>query len=345
MRSTLGLAALFLLAACSAGPSARPEPAAVGAAAPTSPSRLEHVRLAYGAPSGGFATPWMAKDAGLFERYGLDVEIVYISSSPTMLQSMLAGELQFGELAAPASMNAYLESGEVVWITGAVNRPILYVVGLPEIQRLEDLRGRAVGVTRLGTTTHTFMKLALRSVGLDAERDVQILQTGGTPETLAALQTGRIAAGVTGPPTHLQAVQAGMRIVADLADLGIAWPFGGSITTKSYIASHPETVRGYVKAYTEAIYLLRTDRERSIAVLQKGGQVDDPQVAEQAWEAFRDRYTLPPYPDVTAMEAVVQEELAATNPKAAEIPPTAYFDDRFVRELDESGFVRGLGAR
>jgi ABC-type nitrate/sulfonate/bicarbonate transport system substrate-binding protein len=74
----------------------------------------------------------------------------------------------------------------------------------------------------------------------------------------------------------LQALEAGMRIVADLADLGIAWPFGGSITTKSYIASHPETVRGYVKAYTEAVYLLRTDRERSIAVLQKGGQVDDP---------------------------------------------------------------------
>jgi hypothetical protein len=80
-------------------------------------------------------------------------------------------------------------------------------------------------------------------------------------------------------------------------------------------------------------------------VLQKGGQVDDPRVAEQTWDAFRDHYTLPPYPDATAMEAVVREELAVTHPKAAEIPPTAYFDDRFVRELDENGFVRGLLAR
>ena len=85
--------------------------------------------------------------------------------------------------------------------------------------------------------------------------------------------------------------------------------------------------------------------EEPIAVLQKGGRFDDRRVAEQTWDAFRDRYTLPPYPDVTAMEAVVQEELAATNPKAAEIPPTAYFDDRFVRELDENGFVRALLAR
>jgi len=350
------LVALVLLVGCavdSAGSGSRaaaPAPPAAGAdlaapnalPAPTAPPALQRVRVAYAAPSGSFAAPWVAKEAGLFEKYGLDAELTYIASGPTMNQAMLAGELQFGELAAPSSMNAFLEGGEIVWITGAVSRPVLMMVAPPAIQRVQDLRGRPVGVTRLGTTTHTFMKLALRNAGLDPENDVQVLQSGGVPETVAGLQTGRIYAGVTGPPSVFLTLQAGMHVLVSFAELGIPWPFGGTVATRSYIAAQPETVRAYVKAYTEAIHLLRTDREQSVRVMAKYGDLADPTVAEQTWESFRPYYNLPPRPEAAAMETVVQEELAAINPKANDVPPEAYYDDRFVRELEDSGFVRQL---
>jgi NitT/TauT family transport system substrate-binding protein len=346
----IGILVVASLLACAPAapraPGAEPGARAPGAApAASAPPRLERVRIAYATPSGAFAAPWMAKEAGLFEQYGLDAELTYVASGPTLLSSMLAGELDFGELAAPSSMNAYLESGEVVWITSAVNRPVLFLLAPPEIARPEDLRGRPVGVTRLGTTTHTFMRLALQHAGLDPERDVQILQTGGVPETIAALQAGRISAAVSGPPSHLRALQGGMHILSDLAALGIPWPFGGSIATRSAIAAHPERVQNYVKAYTEALHLLRTDRERAVEVIASYSQITDRAIAEQTWELFRPYYTLPPYPDPAAMEVVVREELAAINPKAWEVPPQAFYDDRFVRALDESGFVRALAGR
>jgi ABC-type nitrate/sulfonate/bicarbonate transport system substrate-binding protein len=346
MRFALWTAALVLSIACSAQPATPGRSSAGGerAASPPASRPLERVRVAYGAPSAAFAAPWLAKDAGLFDKYGLDAELTYIASGPTLLQSMIAGEIDFGELAAPSSMNAFLEGGEVVWITEAVNRPVLLLIARPEIARFEDLRGRPVGVTRIGTTTHTFMKIALRNVGMDPEADVQILQTGGTPETVAALETGRIFGAVSGPPNHLRALEAGMRVLVDLAELGIPWPFAGTITTKRYIAAHPDAVQGYVKAYAEALHLLRTDRERSVAVIMKYAELTDRGIAEQSWEMFRPYYAALPYPDAAAMQAAVDEELAATNPRAREVPPQAYYDDRFVRELEESGFARQLHA-
>jgi len=257
---------------------------------------------------------------------------------------MVAGEIDFGELAAPASMHAYIEGADVVWIAVAVNTPISFIIGTPEITRVEDLRGKTVGVTRIGTASQTFMNMALRAAGLDPERDVQVFQTGGTPETRGALVTGRIAAAALGP-SYLLVPQDGIRVVADVAALGIPWPYGGAITTRRQIAARPERVRTYVQAYTAAVARLRADPELGIAVLMKYGDVPDRAIAAQQWEMFAPHYAFPPYPQRAAMEAVVREELAPTNPRALEIPPQDFYYDRFLRELDESGFVRQLSGR
>jgi NitT/TauT family transport system substrate-binding protein len=350
------LAVALLVAACAPGPVAGPAASrgddastAIGGAPATSPPAeaaraLERVRVGYATPTGAFAAPWAAKEAGLCEQYGLDCELTYVASGPTLIQATVAGELDFGELAAPASMHAYVEGADVVWITGAVNVPISFIIAAPEIMRVEDLRGRTVGVTRIGTTTHTFMNVALRAAGLDPERDVQVFQTGGTPETRGALASGRIAAAALGP-SYLLLPQDGIHVVADVAGLGIPWPYGGAISTRRQIAERPERVRRYVQAYTAAVARLRADPELAIAVLMRYGEVADRAIAAQQWAMFVPHFTLPPYPQRAAMEAAVSEELAATSPRALEIPPQEFYDDRFVRELDESGFVRGLGGR
>jgi ABC-type nitrate/sulfonate/bicarbonate transport system substrate-binding protein len=348
MRVVLCLVAMIVLLACSppaaaparSGPGAPPTAGSAPAAPAAAPPALDRVHIAYATPSGGFAAPWMAKEAGLFEKYGLDAEVSYIASGPTMVQALIAGEVQFGEIGAPSSMSAYVESGEVVWITGTQNRPVLFVLAIPEITRLEDLRGRPVGVTRIGTTTHTMMKIVLRQVGLDAERDVQMLQTGGVPETVAALASGGIHAAILGPPSHFRALNQGLHVLLSLAESGIPWPLGGTVTTRSHIAAHRERVRNYLKAYVEAVHLLRTDRERAIDVIAQYTNLADRAIAEQTWEIYRNYYSMPPYPERAAMEAVAREELGNMNPKAREVPPEDFYDDSILRELEQSGFVR-----
>jgi ABC-type nitrate/sulfonate/bicarbonate transport system substrate-binding protein len=351
MAVRLGLALLLAVVACSPAPAAPAAAPAVGGATPAAaaataaaPSR-EHVMVAYVAPAAVFAAPWMSKEAGLFERYGLDAEVGYVASGPTMLKAMLAGEVQFGELAAPSSMSAYVEGGDVVWITGAVNRPVLYVIAAPGVGRLEDLRGRPVGISRVGTTTHTMMKIVLRSAGLDAERDVQLVQAGGAPELVAALGSGHVDAAILGPPSHLVSLQQGMHELLRIHETGIRWPMGGSVTTRGYLGAHPEVVRNYLRAYVEAIQILRTDRERAVDVIAKYADTPDRTLAEQSWEAFHDYYTQPPYPEREAMAAVVREELGNTNPRAYDIPPEEFYDDRPLRELEQSGLIQQVMAR
>jgi NitT/TauT family transport system substrate-binding protein len=359
MRRALVLTMLACLTACSAGGAAPPgrdtagataglpmtSPTSPAASAPASPAPLDRIQVAYAVASAGFAVPLMAKEAGLFERYGLDAEVSYIASGPTMIQSLLAGEVQFGEIAAPASMNAYVEGGHVVWITSARNRPLFYLVARPEVQTVEDLRGKPLGVTRIGTTTHTFMRLVVQRAGMDPERDVQMLQTGGIPETVGAMVTGRISAALVTPPSHVIPVREGMHVILDLSKMDFIWAFAGSVTTRRHIASHPDRVRRYLMAYAEALHLLRTDRERAIDVIGKITVASDRASAEQAWEIFGPEFQYPPFPERAAMEAVVREELAHVNPRARDVPPEDFYDDRILRDLESEGFFTQVTIR
>jgi NitT/TauT family transport system substrate-binding protein len=359
MQRALVLVALACLTACSTGspmPPARDAtgapagPAASGPAgqavvAPAKPAALDRIQVAYAVASAGFAVPTMAKQAGLFEKYGLDAEVTYIASGPTMIQSLLAGELNFGELAAPSSMNAYVEGGDVVWITSARNRPLFYLVARPEIQTVEDLRGKPLGVTRIGTTTHTFMKLVVQRAGMDPERDVQMLQTGGIPETVGAMVSGRIAAALVTPPSHVIPVREGMHVIQDLSKMDFIWAFAGSVATRRHITSNPDRVRRYLMAYTEALHLLRTDRERAIDVMGKIAEASDRASTEQAWEILGPEFQFPPFPERAAMEAVVREELAHVNPRARDIPREDFYDDRILRDLEREGFFTQVVSR
>jgi len=358
MRLTWLTVLALLLAACGT-PGAPPASAPGGAGgsptagmpqatraqgAPAAPPR-ERIQVAYGAVTGVYASTFMAKDSGLFEQYGLDAELQMIPSGPTMVQGMLAGEIQFLETSAPAPMAAVLEGGDTVWITCPLDRPILLMAAAPDVGGLEDLRGRTVGANRVGTLTYQLTRLALRTAGLEVNRDVTVQQVGGQPELVAAMVSGQVAAGLLAPPAHLQATRAGLHVIANVADLGILWPSAGAVSTRRQIDEQPERVRRYVQAYTEGLYRFRADRERGIDVLMKYAQIDDRAIAAETYDLLRERFIAPPYPNRASFELVVQEDLAPTNPRAREIPVESYYDDRFLRELDQAGFLRELDGR
>jgi ABC-type nitrate/sulfonate/bicarbonate transport system substrate-binding protein len=336
----------LLLAACGAPARGGGAPAAAPAAsAPVATPALDRIRVAYGAVTGVYATTFMAKESGLFAQYGLDADLQVIPSGPTLVQTMLAGETDFAETAAPAPMAAVLEGADTIWVTSALDRPILLMVATSDVRRLEDLRGRTIGSNRVGTITFQLTGVALRLAGLEVNRDVTLQQIGGQPEVVAALASGQVAGGLLAPPAHLQAVQAGLHVVTNLADLGILWPQAGALTTRRQNTERPERVRNYVKAYTEALYRLRTDRERAIDVLMQYARIEDRATAGETYDFMRDYFVIPPYPNPAAFEVVVQEDLVPSNPRARDVPIQSYYDDTFLRDLEQTGFFRELDAR
>jgi ABC-type nitrate/sulfonate/bicarbonate transport system substrate-binding protein len=242
-------------------------------------------------------------------------------------------------------MAAVLEGADTIWVTGALDRPILLMVATPDVRRLEDLRGRTIGSNRVGTLTYEMTGLALRLAGLEMNRDVTVQQIGGQPEVVAALASGQVVGGLLAPPAHLQAVQAGLHVVANLAEMGILWPQAGALTTRRQNAERPERVRNYVRAYTEAVYRLRVDRERAIDVLMQYARIDDRATAGETYDFMRGSFVIPPYPNPAAFEVVVQEDLVPSNPRARDVPVQSYYDDAFLRDLEQGGFFRELDAR
>src|SRR5581483_3123008 len=235
---------------------AAPGPAA-GATAGASEPELLPIRVGYAAPSASFAMVWIAQDAGLYTKYGLRAEVVNLG--PNGAAPLIGGDVDVVQVAGPSVFAANLEGGDTIWILVPLSRPVLYLLARPEITRGEELRDRAVGVSARGTFTDQFMRLALRRFGLEADRDVTVLATGGPPESVAAASTGRVAAIIAGPPSNRRAQEAGLHTLLDLSTLDVAYPSAGVATTRRVLRERPEMLRRFARAYVEATYVFRNN--------------------------------------------------------------------------------------
>jgi NitT/TauT family transport system substrate-binding protein len=216
------------------------------------------------------------------------------------------------------------------------------VVVRPEIVRPEDLRGKAIGISRLGTSIDTAARVALRHFGLEPEREVAIVQVGSMQNMLGALESGRVQAAIMSYPTVTQARKLRFRELLDVGALGIAYASTGVATRRSYVAAHPDVTRRYLQAILAAIHRLRADRAFALEVLGKYLSTDEADVLQDTYDVYLLKYMDPvPYPDERSIQGVL-DELVAENPRAAEARPRDFFDDQLMRELDESGYIRGL---
>jgi NitT/TauT family transport system substrate-binding protein len=340
----LALAGL-LLAGCAPGagpPAAPPAPAAaVGAAAPVVEAvEPLPIHIGYAAPSASFAPVWIAQDAGLYAKHGLRADVVNLG--PNGAAPLIGGDVDVVQVAGPSVFAANLEGGDTLWILVPLNRSVLYLMARPEIARGEDLRDRAVGVSARGTYTDQFMRLGLRRFGLEADRDVTVLATGGPPESVAATTTGRVAAMIAGPPANLRAQEAGLHTILDLSTLDVAYPAAGVATTRKVLRERYETLRRFARAYVEAIYLFRTDAALAQEVIGRYTATTSTTDLAESYRAFRDLTELVPTPRLEAMQTAL-DLMSADLPRAREADPHDFYDDSLVRELESSGFIAGLG--
>jgi NitT/TauT family transport system substrate-binding protein len=313
-------------------------PSACVAAEKTSPG-LQRVNVAYSSISGNNAPLWVTQEKGFFRKYGLDVQAILIESGTTAVQSLISGEISFAHMAGAAVMQSNLRGADTVMIAGVVNTLIFQLYTDKSISRPDQLKGKAVGVTRFGSSTDFAMRYALDRYGLEPGKDVTILQLGNVPAILSALEAGKLQGAMLSPPTTLRAKKAGFPVLADLQMLGLEYQHTGIATTRSLIKSRPELVRNFMKAYVEGIHYAKTHRKESLEILAKYLRTDDKDVLEETYESIM--LTLvpeKPYPTLKGIQIMLRE-LGAKDPAARSAKPEQFVDLTFVKELDGSGFV------
>lgn len=291
------------------------------------------VRINWTAVTGAQSGMFMAKQEGLFKKNGLDVELLHIPSSSRAIQAILAGEITFSFMDGSNAAQANLKGANLALVAGATNRQVFSLMAKPEIKKIVDLRGKKIGITRVGSSTHTSALYALGSAGLKPV-DYQILPLVEVPNIYTALAAGQIDAGVMSPPTNARAKKAGFVELMNIAKEGPEFVSVAVGTSRSYIKANEDIVRRVVRSYAEGVQIFKTNRTAALRMIQNQLKVKEPEIQEDTYNQFREYLEYPPYVSRKGMEAVLAE-IAEKDPAAKNAKPEDFFDMRFVAELDK----------
>ena len=303
--------------------------------------KLTKFRFVHLEANGSQAVPFIAKEAKIFEKNGLDVEIVRIGGGSRVIQAMLAGEIRVAHGSSPAVVEANLAGADLTIIASTVNVATFRMMVAPHIKAPADLKGKRIGISRFGGQTDTLTRHLLERWRIDG-KDVALIQTGGGAETAAAMVSKAIDGALVNPPLHLNLAEAGFRNMANLGEMGVPYTSGSVVTPRSYIKSNPDTLRRVMRSMIEGIKIYKTDREFSLRALEKYTRNHDKKVLAALWEEFGNGVIQRvPYADTAGFRFVL-DEVAVRRPEARRMNVDELIDNRFVKELDDSGFVRTL---
>jgi NitT/TauT family transport system substrate-binding protein len=297
--------------------------------------------VAYVAASEQMIVPALAQQTGIFHKHGLDAQVVLVSGSPRNVQSLIAGNFDYTMAGVTPLVRARLNGADPVILAAIANYSTQQIIVAPQagIRKLDDLRGKIVGVTQYGSEGDTFLRIALKSAGLRPDVDVTIFQTGGGANTVQALAAGKIHAGATGGSNALQAKRLGALEVASGEEMKILALAGTLATTRRKIARDRQEVANFMRAFVEAIHFFKTNREASIRIMQKFMAGLPIEIVSPLYNETKDRLPALPMPMKEAIQSVLDRE---TDPKARALQPADIADFSFLQDLEKSGFLREL---
>ncbi|MGE5217390.1 MAG: ABC transporter substrate-binding protein [Chloroflexota bacterium] len=307
------------------------------------PVRAEPLRIAYTSIAVVYGPLWLTKEAGLFKKYNIEPEFIYIAGGPPSLQALIAGDVQISFTAAGATVAANLQGSDVVLLGATIDSLPFELWSAPNIKEPDQLKGTRLGVSRIGATTDFVARYLLKKWSLQPEKDVAIFQTGSGPQVFAALKGGSVQSGVlsTGPET-LNAEANGFFRLADVSTSGLVYPFGPFAARRSFIKTRSDLVGRFVKAYVEGLHRFKTDKSAALAVLEKYTKQKSSGATERIYEIYSTKY-FKRAPEATPPGIqTILEELSANRPLPAGITPQRFVESRFVRELVSNGFVDSL---
>ena len=305
-------------------------------------SANEKIIFGWSAVSGAQAVPWITKDAGLFEKHGLDTTLLFLDGGSKAIQTLLSGEIPVVLGAGNSAVAARVRGGDVVLIAGIVNSLAYSLIVNPDIKKPEDLRGKKLAVSRYGANSDYATRKILAKWGLRPDKDVAIIQIpGGQPTRLATVQSGQVAGLVAQPPVTNLARKLRLNIIAEPEDFGGEYTNTPVASTRAVIRERKEMLRKFMRALVEGISVYKTQRDFSKRVIAKYMRINDADAIDESYQFFSRLVPAKPYVPINAIKEVLLE-LGEKDPKVASLKPEDFADMSFVKELDESGFIDGL---
>jgi NitT/TauT family transport system substrate-binding protein len=283
---------------------------------------------------------WVAKDAGLFKKQGLDVDMIFINGSTRSIQSLIAGDLNFAGAVGTSAMNGRMAGGDIAIINGLVNTLPYYLIGKPEVGSPENLKGRSAAVHIPGTSADFALRLALKKFGIPYE-SIKAIMVGGAPARIAAVMSGQVDFSVVTEPGKIKGEQAGLKTILDMAKLKIPFQFTCTVTTGQMIRENPEAVQRLVRAMAEAIHYYKNNKEDVIKIMQKYTRGQSRNVLEGAYDAYKELFVEDTYPTVEGLGNTLEVQ-SSWDPKAAKAKVHDFVDLRFVDELKRTKFIDQL---
>ena len=296
----------------------------------------------FGGLSGFQSASWVAKDLRLFEKYGLDADLVMITGGARSVAALLGGSTQFATGSGTAPLLAYARGSDVAVLAASYNKfPYAFVVK-PDIRSPRDIRGKRIGILNFGGSNDIALQLALKEWGLK-QQEVQVMVGGDAPTRLLSLTVGRVDATILSPPHLTKAVQAGYRILADMGEMRANFSQSTVYARRSYLRENRDIVKRFLKAYSEAVHVIKTDRERTLKVFAKRMRLDDPEILRATYDYFAPRFSFPPRVDMAGIKDTL-EFYAGTNPEVRGRNPQEFVDHSVLDELEKEGFFKALGS-
>ena len=306
------------------------------------PQSLKKITIGYSSISPASSSAWFAYEGGFFRKYGLDAQLIFIESGSRMVQTLISGDVVAAQVGGAPVVQSNLQGSGVVIIAGLLNTMDYKFVVSRDITRPDQLKGKTVAVSRVGSSSDFATRYTLEKYGLVPDKDVAILQIGSQPARFSALESGRIHGVMIAIPLTARAAKLGLNILADLQMLGLEYQHTSLAVSQNMIKTQPDLVRNVLKSFVEGIHYAKTHRKEALAILAKYLKTDDADALQEAYESeLQALIPEKPYPTLKGIQTILRE-MGAKDANARSARPEQFVDNSFMKELDSSGFIDRL---
>jgi len=304
----------------------------------------DRARVGWAAMTASHTPLWVAQEKGFLAKQGLSVEPIFFGAGPPAMQALVAGDLDIVVTSAPNVVNPRLGGADTVMILSIIPTFIDHIISAANITSPEQLKGKIGSVNRFGSISEMGLRLSLKRLGIDPEKDVQIVPAGGNPERLAAISKGIAQFTIMNEPFIKEAERLGFRDLVNMATLKIPLHGNGIVTREVNIKTKRPMVMKFARAMTEAIHYIKAEKEATKAIIGKYTRFTDPEGLERTYKNYTSVLLDVPYADPAGIKTLL-DDMAAKNPKAAAADPKSFVDESFVQEMESSGFIKRLYKR
>lgn len=298
------------------------------------------LRIVYNAIGGGMAPIWVAQELGLFPKHGLQYGLNYLAAT-TAVQAIVAGSEDIG-LVGNQGVDVGLEGADTVYVASTLSRFIFHLYADSAVKSVADLKGKVVAVTQPAASTDYAARMTLRRFGLVPDKDVKIVYTGSMPAVLTTLKSGHASAALLAVPVTFQAQELGLKSILNVTELNIPFIFIGVATTRRVTQQKPDAITRFLRGYTEAIAIIRRDKEPALKAMSKFLKTDNRQTLEATYDEYAMVFQKVPLISKDEVKAVLE---VVKSPKAQQAKPEDFYDNSFLQKLEASGFIDSLYAR